>query len=138
LALLEFLEALSFGGDLLAQQREVLELVADAADALGPRAAEVAVVGEHAAEGRGVLLVEQQLELLLAAVHVGRAQLAGERTAFRRKSSSRRACSRSSSFSGLGRDALHAQFLQPAARGLGVELGVAQLGAQPVRFSMSA
>ena len=47
----------------------------------GARAAEIAVVDEHAPGERRVLLVEQQLQGLLAADEVGRAHLPGERGA---------------------------------------------------------
>ena len=54
-------------------------------DAPGARAAEIAVLGERAAEAGRVLLVQEQLELLLAPVYVGRTQLAGQRHALGRE-----------------------------------------------------
>ena len=47
-------------------------------DLLGARTPEVAVVHEHATRARRVLLVEQQLQRLLAADQVGGAQLPGQ------------------------------------------------------------
>ena len=76
--LLERLEPELLGGDLFADEGEVLELVLDVADAVGARAAEVAVVRQHSTEAGRFFLVQQQLELLLAPVDVGGAQLAGE------------------------------------------------------------
>ena len=75
---LECLQAFGFGHDLLAHRGQFHELLAYDTDALGTGAPEVAVPGQHATDLRRVLLVEQQLELLLAPVDVGGAQLAGQ------------------------------------------------------------
>ena len=53
----------------------------DGADPVRARPAEVTVVDEHAADCSRILLVQQQLELLLAAIDVGCPQLGGERIA---------------------------------------------------------
>src|SRR6185437_165800 len=58
-----------------------LQIALDGRDPGGPRPAEVAVIDEHAARPRRILLVEQQLERLLAADEVGSPQLPGERAA---------------------------------------------------------
>src|SRR6185312_10776952 len=68
-------------GELLVELGEALHVVLDELDLAGARAAEVAVVGEHAPGERRVLLVEEQLERLLPADQVGGAHLPGERGA---------------------------------------------------------
>ncbi len=114
--------------DFLAHQREVLELVTDARDARRACAAEIAVVREHAARAGGILLVEQQLQLLLAAVHVGRSQLARQCAAL--------GCQIGLAAgllaleflqSRLARDSLRTHRLEIAPRLLRAELGVPQL-----------
>src|SRR5205823_1388323 len=67
------------GSQLAVELRQTLQVVLDELDLPGARAAEVAVVGEHPAGERGVLLVQEQLERLLAANEVSGAQLPGER-----------------------------------------------------------
>ena len=55
---------------------------ADARDLVGPRATEIAVVGEHAACPGGIFLVEKQLERLFGSDQIGGAHLSGERLPF--------------------------------------------------------
>src|SRR5256886_16798783 len=72
-------ELLILGSQLAVEFRETLQVVLDELDLPGARAPKVAVVGEHAAGERGILLVQEQLERLLAADEVSGAQLPGER-----------------------------------------------------------
>ena len=56
-------------------------MLRDEADLVGARTAEIAVVREHPPSARRVLLIEEQLQRLLAADEVCGAQLTGERGA---------------------------------------------------------
>ena len=79
---LEFDEARLLAGELGVELADARHVLLDAPDLLGARTAEVAVVGEHASGARRVALVQQQLQRLLAADLLRRAQLRGERLAF--------------------------------------------------------
>src|SRR5256885_10151426 len=77
-------ERLVLGSQRAVELRQTLQVVLDELDLPGARAPEVAVVGEHPAGERGILLVQEQLERLLAADEVSGAQLHGERSEERR------------------------------------------------------
>ncbi len=79
-------EAAEFGGGGLDRGLHVgqfAQVAAQAVDLLDLRALEVAVVGEHARDRGDVVLLQQQLEFLVVAQRVGRAQQGGERLALR-------------------------------------------------------
>src|SRR5439155_16791653 len=81
LLLFQLRELLILGRELPVEFREAPQVVLDEPDLPGACAPEVAVVGEHAAGERGILLVQQQLEGLVAADEVSGTQLPGERRA---------------------------------------------------------
>ena len=60
------------------QRRKLADLRSDRADIVGPVVVEVPVVRHHASEHGRIALVQQQLDLLLAAAHVGGAHLGGQ------------------------------------------------------------
>ena len=75
-------EALRLGRDLFADQGQVLELVVDVRNAARPRPAEIAVIGQHAPEGRWIFLIQKKFELFFATVDVGGPQFARQRASF--------------------------------------------------------
>ena len=111
----------------------MLELVADPVDAPGARAAEIAVPGERAAKAGGVLLVQEQLELLLAPVYIRRAQFPGQRRALRRELGlAARLLSLELAQLRFALETPLAGLLETPARGLHALLGVAELDAEAV------
>ncbi len=71
------------GADRFLHFREVFEIDAELVDAADARALEIAVVGEHARDRGDVVLLQQQLQLFVAAERVCRTQQRGERSALR-------------------------------------------------------
>ncbi len=111
----------------------MLELVLDAADALRPGAAEVAVVREHASEIRRIFLIQKKFQLLLAAVHVGRPQLAGQLgTLPVQLLFTPRLLRFEVAHARFGREPLRTDLVELLAGRLHAELGVAQLDGQLV------
>ncbi len=74
-----------FCGDLLAYERKMLQFVANSGDPLGARTAKIAVVPQHSAEGLRIFLVQQELQLFLAAIDVGGPQFSRQRPALGRE-----------------------------------------------------
>jgi hypothetical protein len=97
------------------------------------RASEVTVVSHHAADCRGVALVQQQFQLLLAAVHVGDLQLRRELVALVRNFAlGLRLLSLEPGELLLGIDAAGAHLRQPLARRLDLQVRLFQLTRQRV------
>ena len=78
---LEIGELHVLGGKLRIELGEAAHVVLDQVDLAGARAPEVTVVDEHAPGERRILLVEEELQRLLAADQVGGAHLPGKRGA---------------------------------------------------------
>ena len=66
------------------KQLQLIDALANCRDVLGSHAAKIAIVGQHTTQLRGILLIEKQLELFFAAVHIRNTQLAGQLLALRR------------------------------------------------------
>src|SRR5262249_8224703 len=79
LLVLELRELRVLGLEFGIQLGEAVHVILDEMDLAGARAAEVAVVSEHAAGERRVFLVEEELEGLLPADEIGGAHLTCER-----------------------------------------------------------
>ncbi|MCY1435895.1 hypothetical protein D9M71_520050 [compost metagenome] len=73
-------QLLLLGGDFLLDVGQLAQGLVEGAQLLQARLAQVVVVGEGAGELLGVLLVEQQLEVFLATVLVGRTGLDGDQS----------------------------------------------------------